>query len=152
MPEPFALGSLSPRHRLPYLRPGQSQKEFLVNEALARIDALVQATVLTERTDPPTQPEPGDAYLVAVAATGGWEGQDGAIAIYQGSGWLFQAPIDGVSVLRLDTRQIGYYSNGWIVASEPAEPSGGTTIDSEARVAISALITALRHSGIFPSA
>lgn len=129
--------------------PGQAQKEFFVNEALARLDALVQATVLDERAQPPVQPQPGDAYLVAAGAEGAWQGEDGTIAVYQATHWLFQPPVRGASVRRLDTGQVCIYSNGWTTAPEPVEPSGGTTIDAEARVAIAALIAALRHSGIF---
>lgn len=151
MPEPYALGSSSPRHGLPYLHPGQAQKEFFVNEALARLDALVQASVLDERAQPPSDPQPGDAHLVAAGATGEWQGADDAIAVYQGSAWLFQPPTQRASVRRIDTGQICIYSNGWSMAAEPAEPAGGTTIDTEARAAIAALISALRDSGFFPS-
>lgn len=151
MPEPFALGSASPRLRLPYLHPGQAQKEFFVNEALARLDALVQPTVLDERAQPPAQPQPGDAHLVASGAGGDWLGEDGAIAVFQGSHWLFQPPLPGTSLRRLDTGQLCLYSDGWTTAPDPVEPSGGTTIDTEARAAIAALVSALRHSGIFPA-
>lgn len=151
MTEPLALESASPRLGLPYLHPGQAQKEFFVNEALARLEALVQATVLDQRAQPPAQPQQGDAYLVASGAEGDWLGEDDAIAIYQGTSWLFQPPLPGASVRRLDTGQISIYFNGWTTAPEPVEPSGGTTIDTEARVAIGVLISALRHSGIFPS-
>ena len=151
MPEPFALGSTSPRHGLPYLFPGQAQKEAFVNEALARLDTLVQATVLDEREQPPGTAQPGDAYLVAADAGGDWQGQDRAIAVWLGSNWLFAPPVEGASVRRLDTGQMLIYSDGWNAALEPAEPTGGTTVDAEARAAIAALISALRHSGIFPA-
>lgn len=151
MPEPYALGSRSPRHGLPYLHPGQAQKEAFVNEALARLDALIQSTVLAERADPPTDPQPGDAYLVAPAASGDWLGEDDSIAVFQGAHWLFQSPAPGASLRRLDTGQGWLFLNGWSAAVEPTEPSGGTTVDAEARAAIAALTSALRHSGIFPS-
>lgn len=150
MPEPFALRSTSPRHELPYLHPGQAQKEFFVNEALARIDALLHATVIDERAEPPAGPQPGDAYLIAAGATGEWLGEDGAIAVSQGSHWLFLPPVDGASLRRIDTGQVCVYSNGWSTAMEPGAPSGGTTVDTEARAAIAGLIGALRHSGVFP--
>ena len=151
MPEPHTLGSASPRHALPYLFPGQAQKEAFVNEALARLDSLIQATVIDQRAQPPATTQAGDAYLVAPGATGEWQGKDGMMAVSLGSSWLFQPPVEGASVRRLDTGQILVHSNGWNAAIEPAPPSGGTTIDTQARDAISALITALRHSGIFPA-
>lgn len=151
MSEPLALGSATPRHGLRYLHPGQAQKEIFVNEALARLDALVQPAVRDARSEPPADPQPGDAHLVGAGATGDWLGEEDAIAVWQGSGWLFLPPVEGASLRRLDTRQICHYADAWNAAMEPAEPVGGTTIDSEARSAIAALISALRHSGIFPS-
>lgn len=151
MTEPYALGSHSPRHGLPYLHPGQAQKEAFVNEALARLDALVHATVNDQRAVPPADPEPGAAYLVAAGASGDWQGEEDSLAVFQGTHWLFQPPVRGASVRRLDSGQIWIFDDGWSAAVEPNEPSGGVTIDSEARAAIAALVSALRHSGIFPS-
>lgn len=115
------------------------------------LDTLVQATVFDEREQPPGTAQPGDAYLVAADAGGDWQGQDRAIAVWLGSNWLFAPPVEGASVRRLDTGQMLIYSDGWSAALEPAEPTGGTTVDAEARAAIAALISALRHSGIFPA-
>jgi hypothetical protein len=43
------------------------------------------------------------------------------------------------------------YRGGWQRPTTPAEPSGGTTIDAEARAAIADLITALTQAGILAS-
>lgn len=45
-----------------------------------------------------------------------------------------------------------HYNVSWESATEPVEPNGGTTIDVEARAALTDLIEALRKIGIFSNA
>jgi hypothetical protein len=52
-------------------------------------------------------------------------------------------------VLDLTNGQEWRYLAGWQIPVAPEEPSGGTTVDIEARTAIVALINALRSAGIF---
>ena len=54
-------------------------------------------------------------------------------------------------VLNRATGQQMRNAGGWQLATPPAIPSGGTTIDVEARTAINVLIAALRTAGVFPS-
>lgn len=77
----------------------------------------------------------------------GWE--DGAIAYRQGGGWLFIAPRDGMRVFDRSAGQVRLYDGGWIAPSTPASPSGGTVVDTGARAAIAALVSALQSAGIF---
>jgi hypothetical protein len=49
------------------------------------------------------------------------------------------------------TGQILLYNDGWQRPAAPAEPSGGSTVDTEARAAIASLIAALGEAGVFPS-
>lgn len=60
----------TPRFQLPFIMPGQAQKELHHNEALILIDLGLHAAVEGTRGDPPAVPEAGEAWLVAPAATG----------------------------------------------------------------------------------
>lgn len=123
--------------------PGQAQKEFTLNEALARIDVLLHPAVPEERVGPPADPEAGATYLVASQATGEFAGMDGRIAGWDGQQWIFAEPIEGMMVRDLSTGTLVNFSDGWQRPPAPAEPSGGVTIDEEARAAISGIIATL---------
>lgn len=131
---------------------GQSQKEFYVNEAHARTDALLHAACEGEAADPPAAPVEGETWLVATAATGDWAGADGQIASRQSGNWLFVTPSDGMRMFDRATGQMLLYRGGWQRPSAPAAPAGGASVDSEARAALADLIAALANAGVFPAA
>mgnify|MGYP003782882907 FL=1 len=61
----------SPRLDLPFIMAGQALKHITHNEALQRLDALVQPLVeSTTLTTPPASPLPGEAWIVPSDATG----------------------------------------------------------------------------------
>ncbi len=83
----------TPNLALPYLAPSQAQKHVTHNEALRRLDAVVQLSVKDrDRTAPPTAPGEGERHIVAAAATGAWAGRDGAIAMWRDGAWGFAVP------------------------------------------------------------
>lgn len=86
--------SETPRLELPYLAAAQAQKEITHNEALNRLDALVQPVCLEIRDDPPAEPAEGAVYIVGDSPSGAWVGHAAAIAAFYG-GWLFLAPASG---------------------------------------------------------
>jgi hypothetical protein len=89
MPDTTNLG-------LPLVQPAQSQKHITVNEALARLDALVLLRLQsTDVSQPPAAPVDGAAWGVPAAASGAWAGQSGRIAIFLNGGWEFVAPRRG---------------------------------------------------------
>ena len=151
MTDPISFTSTTPRYGLPLLFAGQSQKEFYVNEAHALTDALLHPACEGEASDPPSTPVEGEMWLVATGATGDWAGADGKIASRQSGNWLFTSPADGMRLLDRSTGQMLLYRGGWQHPSAPAAPTGGTTVDAEARVALADLIAALAAAGIFPT-
>ena len=90
------MSETSPRLGLPYIAEAQAQKHVTHNEAVAALDALVQATVKDrDLTAPPAAPTEGDCYIVAAAATGDWAGHDGELAVRDAGAWRFHAPAPG---------------------------------------------------------
>lgn len=148
MSDPITFAAASPRFAIPLLFAGQSQKEFFVNEAHALIDALLHAAVEGEEDTPPSEPADGECWLVGEAPSGAWAGHAGALASYQSGGWIFVDPRDGMRVLDRATAQEIRYRGGWQRPATPSQPEGGTTVDTEARAAIAALVGALIAAGI----
>lgn len=159
----------SARLALPYLQPGQAQKELYHNEALALVDLALQATVKSVGRDaPPADPLPGECWIVGAAPTGAWTGHPAALAGWTGGGWRFVGPVAGMAVWsEADRLTAQYESGGWAVGKQRvnavlvddlpvvgarrgaiAVPQGGTTVDVEARAALSAILAALRGHGL----
>jgi hypothetical protein len=159
----------SQRLSLPFISPGQAQKELYVNESLQILD-FVSAAAVEEppRNDPPVPPVVGTCFLVGPSPTGDWGGHPNALASYTMAGWRFVAPLDGLKVWVKSTSVSAIYAGGiWQIgtlygskvviegaqvvgaqASAIADPTGGMTTDSEARAAISSILTALRQHGL----
>ena len=152
MSDPLVFDTLSPRFGLPLLFAGQAQKEAFVNEAHALTDALLHCAIEGTASTAPSTPANGAIWLVGASPTGAWAGQAGKIACRQAGNWLFVAPLDGMRILDKSNGQDKLYRGAWQSPAAPAAPSGGSTIDVEARAAIDALVAALRQTGIFPQA
>jgi hypothetical protein len=129
---------------------GQTQKEFIVNEAHALLDTLLHPTIEGEAAAPPTPPADGECWLVGVNAAGDWIGHDGEIACRQPGGWVFVSPRDGMRVFDKASGQAVLYADGWRRIALPPAPSGGATVDAEARTAITEIVLALQQAGILP--
>jgi hypothetical protein len=150
MTDTLTFASTTPRLGLPMLFTGQAQKEAYVNEAHSLIDAVTQCTIEGSASAPPAAPVNGTNWLVATGATGDWAGQDGKIACYQSGNWLFITPFDGLRMFNRSTHQFIHYSGTWTVPASVIAPSGGTTIDTQARTTLANLISALQTAGILP--
>ncbi|MDA5194959.1 DUF2793 domain-containing protein [Govanella unica] len=159
----------TPRLKLPYIRANQAQKEVTHNSALNMVDAMVMAVVEDrDLVAPPLSPGEGQMWIVAAGATGVWSGQSGKLAHFIGGAWVFYVVPDGARVWirdeQLEARMTG---SGWVAgdlrgtalrvngtqvvgvrAGAIAAVSGGTTVDSEARAALNALLAACRGHGL----
>ena len=86
----------TPQFNLRLVQAAQSQKHITVNEALWRIDAALQLTVLDNTVStPPVDPVEGDCYLIPFGASGDWSGRQNDIAIQIAGGWEFFRPEPG---------------------------------------------------------
>lgn len=81
---------------LPLLQPAQAQKHVTVNDALTRLDGVVQLVLLSATVSmPPASPQEGTAYGVPAGAVNAWAGQDGKVAVASNGGWTFVRPQAG---------------------------------------------------------
>jgi len=110
----------------------------------------LHAAIEGEADTPPSTPEEGECWLVGAAPTGDWVDQAGRLATFQAGGWLFITPRDGIRLLDRATGQAIHFHGGWQRPVMPAAPSGGTTVDGEARAALAELVDILVASGILP--
>lgn len=81
------------RLTLPYIFQSQAQKEVTHNEALNRLDILVQSVAQdVDLNTPPSSPTLGDCYIIGSSPTGAWSGKAKQIAQAIQGGWFFVAP------------------------------------------------------------
>lgn len=161
----------TPRLAMPLLLPEQAQKEMFHNEALAVLDLLVQGAVEAVGVDEPPAAAIGQCWIVGETPAGAWVGQAGAVACLTAGGWRFAAPFAGLQLWsRADGCEARFDGAAWrigdlrgqrVVIDEVqvlgrrgaaiADPSGGATIDAEARDSIAAILTILRNHGLIAS-
>lgn len=115
----------TPRLGLPLLQPAQAQKHVTVNEALTRLDALSHLVLeRLEAITPPAAPAEGTCWAVGAGATGGWEGQEGRIAVATNGGWDFVTPRAGMRALVRSGAPVIHDGTGWRAGAVTMTPSG----------------------------
>ena len=148
---------------------GQAQKELFHNEALQVLDCIAAASVEEPpRNDPPADPPDGATFIIGPTPTGLWSGKAGQLANMSAGGWRYIVPTEGMSALvRTSGLRADYRSGGWAIGTVVAghievggvqvlgaqvaaiaSPSGGSTVDSEARSAIGLMLDAMRQHGL----
>jgi len=163
---------LTSRLSLPLLIAGQSQKEVFHNEALHLLDVLTAGTVEgPPADDPPASPAAGSCFIVGASPTGEWASYPGHVAAFSESGWRFIPPVAGLKMFVNSSGGFAVYTGaGWemaivrgssividgvqVVGSRQgaiAAPSGGSIVDSEARLAVEEILAALRSHGLIAS-
>lgn len=117
----------SPNLALPYLLANQAQKHVTVNEALRRLDALVQLSVLSASlAAPPASPADGDRYIVPAGATGTWAGTDLSIAAWQDGTWEIYPAAEGWRAWVADEARMAVFTSGsWVGTGTSALPRLG---------------------------
>ncbi len=145
----LSFPSVTPHFGLPLLFSGQAQKEFFLNQSLTLIDALLQQSVLDSLPSPPASPADGDTYRVTSVATAEWAGQEDRIAVRVGGDWLFLEAKEGMRLFDREHGAFVHFNGQWESPVEPSAPSGGGTIDAEARQMLNDLVEVLRKTGVF---
>jgi Protein of unknown function (DUF2793) len=159
----------SNRFGLPLLAAAQAQKEITHNEAITLIDLLITPVVQSiAPASVPTAPLAGQSWIVGAGATGDWAGKANKIAGWTLSGWRFITPVTGMSLWSLaDSQQFQFDGTIWAIATLTgqqlsiggnkvvgarqgaiANPVAGSSIDTEARSAIAAILSMLRTHGL----
>jgi len=162
----------SARLGLAFLQAAQLQKEATINEGFAALDLAVSAAVDGYLLNtPPASPAVGSSYIIGAAPTGAWAGHALALAGYTSGGWRFIAAFPGLAALDKASGEIALFAaGGWdrghlraaklsvgsnqVVGARLAavtDPTGGATIDAEARGAIAAILARLRTHGLIAS-
>jgi hypothetical protein len=154
---------------LPLLAAGQAQKEITHNEAILAIDRLLHISVRSRSAaEPPAAAVAGDRHIVGPDPAGDWAGNAAMLADFDGGGWTMTAPQTGCLAWVADEAQFAVFTGsvwstgGWparglligdrtVLGATPAmvaAPQGGTTVDSECRLALSVLLVALASQGV----
>jgi hypothetical protein len=138
---------------MPYILPSQAQKHVTHNEALQRLDAIVQLTISEESASPPAAPAEGETYLIAGGATGAWTGKTGMLAFRQDGAWIYLTPRPGWHAFFLDEGKLRLFSSGHWGDLPLPDDAGVSTIgihaaaDATNRLAISSPASLFTHEG-----
>lgn len=144
------MSDISARLGLPYLLPSQAQKHVTHNEALRRLDALVQLAVSAFGAEtPPVSPAEGEAHVLGAAPSGAWAGQAGRIAVFAEGAWDFFTPAPGWRVWDATAQELRVWDGAaWGAPQGAAETFGvNTSADGVNRLAVAAEAVLFTHDG-----
>ncbi len=147
------MSQTSPRLDLPFLQPSQAQKHVTHNEALSRLDLVVQLSVVaTNATTPPPVPEQGEVHALGSAPTDEWAGQAGNLAAWLDNAWHFLSPGIGWRAWDQTAGQIRIWDgSAWIdppVATQNLNGVGiATSYDDTNRLSVRGPATLFSHDG-----
>ena len=116
---------------------------------------------------PPAGPVIGNCYIVGASPTGDWTGKAQYLAGYSSGGWRFIAPREGLSASVKSGLTVAFRGVAWVTGDLSgsqlsiagvkvvgargeaiAAPTGGATVDTEARAAIGQILAAMRTHGL----
>lgn len=148
------MADQSPILSLPLIQAAQAQKHVTHNEAVMRLDLLVQLSVLNRTlTAPPASPAVGDRHIVAAGATGLWAGQSKKIALWQDGVWQFTQPLVGWQAwVAAETKMAVYDGSTWITIDLPSTITAtqlgvSATPDATNRLSVSSPAALFNHAG-----
>ena len=143
------MAETSPNLDLPFLI--QAQKHVTHNEALERLDLVVQLVVQAfGAATPPGAPVNGQIWALGAVPSGAWAGQGGKLAARLDGQWMFVEPRSGWRAWSIGDTQLRVFHGGaWQVLplNQLAGLGIGTNHDTTNRLAVVAPATLLTHEG-----
>ncbi len=114
------------RFELPLISASQAQKHVTVNEALSRLDALVQLCVIDiDQNTPPSTAQEGDVYALGDSPVDEWFEQDLKIALYLNGGWIFMPAHVGMKAYIKALNSIAMFDgSSWIIGAQTLSQNG----------------------------
>ncbi len=144
----------TPRHSLPYLAAGQAQKHVTLNEALARLDGLVQTAVESRAVDEqPADPGDGALHILPDGAGGDdWAGEpEGALMRFEAGAWTRLAVAEGhIAWVKDEALAVVFDGEAWgelVTTPELTLLGVNATADTTNRLAISSDAVLFNHAG-----
>lgn len=147
------MPDVSPVLNLPYLQPSQAQKHVTHNEALRRLDLVVQLRVVaTGAQTPPGTPGDGDIHALGDTPTGAWAGQAHRLAAWLDGLWQFFEPGIGWRAWDLGASRLRVWDgSAWQAVAPDTQNLDGVGIATQSdpvnRLAVQAQATLLSHDG-----
>ncbi len=147
------MPDLSPALDLPFLKPSQAQKHVTHNEALQRLDLVVQLRLQeTGALIPPGNPANGEIHALGADPVGAWAGQAHRLAARLEGGWQFFDPRPGWRAWDLAAARLRVWDGTAWQDPQPElqnlDGAGiGTAWDATNRLAVAAGATLFSHAG-----
>ncbi len=140
----------TPFLELPLIAGAQAQKHVTHNEALDRLDMLIQTNVTsTGLNTPPAAPLEGQTYIVGTSPTGLWAGQALKLASWRNGFWMFATPREGWQVFSTtDQSRLVFNAGQWLAPNERFDRLAINTVASGTdRLAVRAATSLFTHDG-----
>lgn len=126
------------RLHMPLLQPAQAQKHVTVNEALMRLDGMVNMVLQSiSVASPPEVAIDGQCWAVPAQPQGDWAGHAGQIAIASNGGWVFVGAMRGMQAFVADRGVTAIHDGAvWVAGAENLGGFGSALVTglSEAEV------------------
>lgn len=136
---------------LPYILSSQAQKHVTHNEALRRLDGLVQLVVQSQADVPPASPVEGACHAVGPAPTGAWTGRAGKLALFEDGAWIYLTPRPGWTGWFVDAACEKIWTGStWeelLAGSNISRIGINASADVTNRLVVSSAATLLNHEG-----
>ncbi|MCU0954514.1 MAG: DUF2793 domain-containing protein [Hyphomicrobium sp.] len=138
---------------LPYILAAQAQKHVTHNEALRKLDALVQISIVDrDLSSPPSNPTDGSRYIVAASPTGAWTGTAGRLAAWQDGAWAIYQPRNGwLAWIEDEGITVAWNGSVWVSTGGSVNPAPlvgvNVTADMTNRLAVSSVASLFNHAG-----